>query len=39
MRMGNRMLAFCTWLLPGLFGYQIMFVAKSRQGIQHAIVE
>jgi len=39
MRMGNRVLAFCTWLLPGLFGYQIMFVAKSRQGTARAIVE
>jgi hypothetical protein len=31
--MGNRVLAFCTWLMPGLFGYQIMFVAKSRRAI------
>jgi len=30
MRFLNRMLALATWLLPGLFGYQLMFVARSR---------
>jgi 2-polyprenyl-3-methyl-5-hydroxy-6-metoxy-1,4-benzoquinol methylase len=29
MRLLNRMLAAATWLLPGMFGYQIMFVARS----------
>jgi len=28
----NRLLAGVTWLLPGLFGYQIMFVARSSRG-------
>lgn len=32
MRALNRMLAFVTWMLPGLFGYQIMFVARSTIG-------
>jgi 2-polyprenyl-3-methyl-5-hydroxy-6-metoxy-1,4-benzoquinol methylase len=27
----NRLLAMATWLMPGLFGYQIMFVARSRK--------
>ena len=39
MRIGNRVLAFCTWLLPGLFGYQIMFVAKSHQGSSYTGVK
>ena len=25
----NRALAFATWLLPGLFGYQVMYVARN----------
>jgi hypothetical protein len=25
----NRVLAFVTWMMPGLFGYQVMFVARS----------
>ena len=25
----NRMLALATWLMPGLFGYQVMFVVRS----------
>ena len=25
----NRILALATWLFPGLFGYQVMFVARS----------
>ncbi len=29
MRMINRMLAAVTWLMPGLFGYQVMFTARS----------
>jgi predicted TPR repeat methyltransferase len=29
MKMLNRVLAAATWLLPGLFGYQVMFVARS----------
>jgi 2-polyprenyl-3-methyl-5-hydroxy-6-metoxy-1,4-benzoquinol methylase len=29
MRALNRLLASATWLFPGLFGYQIMFVARS----------
>ncbi|HYL35458.1 MAG TPA: bifunctional glycosyltransferase/class I SAM-dependent methyltransferase [Bryobacteraceae bacterium] len=29
LRILNRMLAAATWLLPGLFGYQIMFVARA----------
>ena len=29
MRLLNGMLAAVTWLMPGLFGYQIMFVARS----------
>ena len=29
MRALNRVLALATWMLPGLFGYQIMFVARS----------
>jgi hypothetical protein len=28
----NRLLAFATWLFPGLFGYQLMFVAQSGAG-------
>jgi 2-polyprenyl-3-methyl-5-hydroxy-6-metoxy-1,4-benzoquinol methylase len=28
MRALNRILAFATWLFPGLFGYQVMFVAR-----------
>jgi 2-polyprenyl-3-methyl-5-hydroxy-6-metoxy-1,4-benzoquinol methylase len=28
----NRLLAGFTWLFPGLFGYQIMFVARSSTG-------
>jgi 2-polyprenyl-3-methyl-5-hydroxy-6-metoxy-1,4-benzoquinol methylase len=27
----NRILAFATWMLPGLFGYQMMYVARSAQ--------
>jgi 2-polyprenyl-3-methyl-5-hydroxy-6-metoxy-1,4-benzoquinol methylase len=27
----NRLLAFLTWMMPGLFGYQLMFVARSAQ--------
>ncbi|HLK22956.1 MAG TPA: glycosyltransferase [Bryobacteraceae bacterium] len=27
----NRLLAGLTWMFPGLFGYQIMFVARSRR--------
>jgi 2-polyprenyl-3-methyl-5-hydroxy-6-metoxy-1,4-benzoquinol methylase len=27
----NRVLAFTTWMLPGLFGYQLMYVARSAQ--------
>ena len=27
----NRLLAMATWLIPGLFGYQIMFVARSHK--------
>jgi 2-polyprenyl-3-methyl-5-hydroxy-6-metoxy-1,4-benzoquinol methylase len=27
----NRVLAFVTWIMPGLFGYQVMFVAQSAQ--------
>jgi 2-polyprenyl-3-methyl-5-hydroxy-6-metoxy-1,4-benzoquinol methylase len=26
----NRVLAVLTWMMPGLFGYQIMFIARSR---------
>jgi len=26
----NRMLALATWMLPGLFGYQLMYVAQQR---------
>jgi 2-polyprenyl-3-methyl-5-hydroxy-6-metoxy-1,4-benzoquinol methylase len=26
----NRLLALLTWMLPGLFGYQVMFMARSR---------
>ncbi len=29
LRLINRLLAAATWLMPGLFGYQIMFVARS----------
>ena len=29
LRLMNRLLAAATWLMPGLFGYQIMFVARS----------
>ena len=29
LRLMNRLLAAATWLLPGFFGYQIMFVARS----------
>jgi 2-polyprenyl-3-methyl-5-hydroxy-6-metoxy-1,4-benzoquinol methylase len=29
MRILNRVLAFVTWLMPGLFGYQIMFRARK----------
>ncbi|HLG98416.1 MAG TPA: bifunctional glycosyltransferase/class I SAM-dependent methyltransferase [Bryobacteraceae bacterium] len=29
LRFLNRALAAATWLMPGLFGYQIMFVARS----------
>ena len=29
LRVLNRVLAAATWLLPGLFGYQIMFVARA----------
>ena len=29
LRMLNRLLAFATWMMPGLFGYQAMFVARS----------
>lgn len=29
MRMLNRMLALATWAMPGLFGYQIVFAARS----------
>jgi 2-polyprenyl-3-methyl-5-hydroxy-6-metoxy-1,4-benzoquinol methylase len=32
LRMLNRTLALATRLMPGLFGYQIMFVARSRSG-------
>lgn len=32
MRALNRLLALVTWMLPGLFGYQIMFVARSTVG-------
>ena len=28
LRLMNRCLAAATWLMPGLFGYQIMFVAR-----------
>jgi 2-polyprenyl-3-methyl-5-hydroxy-6-metoxy-1,4-benzoquinol methylase len=30
MRGLNRFLALLTWMLPGLFGYQVMFIARSR---------
>ena len=29
LRLINRLLAAATWLMPGLFGYQIMFVARG----------
>ena len=29
LRLINRLLGGATWLMPGLFGYQIMFVARS----------
>ena len=32
MRGLNRILAMVTWMLPGLFGYQVMFVARSAPG-------
>ena len=32
MRALNRVLAFATWAFPGLFGYQVMFVARSERG-------
>ena len=32
----NRVLAMATWLMPGLFGYQIMFVARSQTGANSA---
>jgi hypothetical protein len=32
LRLLNRTLAMATRLMPGLFGYQIMFVARSRSG-------
>jgi 2-polyprenyl-3-methyl-5-hydroxy-6-metoxy-1,4-benzoquinol methylase len=31
MKAANRMLALITWLMPGLFGYQMMFVGRSRR--------
>lgn len=31
MRLANRLLAFLTFLMPGLFGYQCIFVARSKQ--------
>jgi 2-polyprenyl-3-methyl-5-hydroxy-6-metoxy-1,4-benzoquinol methylase len=30
MRALNRLMAAATWLMPGLFGYQVMFVARSK---------
>jgi len=33
----NGLLSAATWLLPGLFGYQIMFVARSRNTDQSAV--
>lgn len=33
LRILNGALAFATWLLPGLFGYQIMFVARSVRAV------
>jgi 2-polyprenyl-3-methyl-5-hydroxy-6-metoxy-1,4-benzoquinol methylase len=33
LRLINRCLAAATWLMPGLFGYQIMFVARSTRAI------
>ena len=32
MRAMNRMLAALTWLMPGLFGYEIVIAAKKRAG-------
>src|SRR5580704_3996176 len=26
----NRVMAFVTWMMPGIFGYQVMFVARSK---------
>lgn len=31
LRILNRMLALATWAMPGLFGYQVMFSARSRR--------
>jgi 2-polyprenyl-3-methyl-5-hydroxy-6-metoxy-1,4-benzoquinol methylase len=31
-RLLNRVLAAATWLMPGLFGYQVMFRARRRTG-------
>jgi len=31
MKLLNRTLAAITWLMPGLFGYQVMFLARSKR--------
>ena len=36
LRLINRCLAGATWLMPGLFGYQIMFVARSKHAADSA---
>jgi hypothetical protein len=35
----NRVLAFTTWVLPGLFGYQLMYVARSAQREKSPVLE
>jgi glycosyltransferase involved in cell wall biosynthesis len=36
MRAVNRLLAFTTWMFPGLFGYQVFLVARSKAKLAQA---
>ena len=39
LQMPNRMLAFATWMMPGLFGHQVMFVARSKLDAVRSLAE